>query len=465
MTERSRSFLDRLVRDEITRKRLRRQARIWRLTARNAGRWVRTRLRGMRADDARRAELADQFVLRTAEDVAAELGQMKGAVMKLGQMVSFIAEGLPADAQQALASLQQDVPPMVPELAASMVREELGDEPDKLFLDWDPVPVAAASIGQVHRAVLHDGREVAVKVQYPGVGRSIRSDLANAETLFTMVAATAMKGLDAKGITAELRDRMVDELDYRLEARNQAEFARRYQGHPWARVPAVVTERSAERVLTSGWVGGRTWSQFQGTATAAERQHAGEVIFRFAQQSIHRDHVFNGDPHPGNYRFADDGAVTFLDFGLVKRWSPGEWESLGPVLDRVLDGDAPGTVRAMERVGFIRPDHGLADDLVFGCVSAPYQPYLTDEYTFSRGFTAQALEAVFNLQGPYGEVIPQLRLPPSFVILHRLVWGVSALLGRLGATNRWRAILDEYRLGGPPTTELGEIEAAWRDRA
>jgi predicted unusual protein kinase regulating ubiquinone biosynthesis (AarF/ABC1/UbiB family) len=457
-------LFERLVRDEVTRERLRRQARIWRLTARNAGRWARMRVRGVGAGEDRRAELGAALALQSAEDVARELGSMKGAVMKLGQMVSFIAEGLPPEAQHALASLQQDVPPMAPGLARTVVRDELGDDPERLFLDWDPVPVAAASIGQVHRAVLGDGREVAVKVQYPGVGQSIRSDLANAETLFTMLAATAMKGLDAKGIVDELRDRMVDELDYRLEARNQTEFATRYAGHPWAHVPAVVTERSSERVLTSEWVGGRTWSQFEGTATEAERQRAGEVIFRFAQASIHRDRVFNGDPHPGNYRFGDDGSVTFLDFGLVKRWSEGEWEQLRPVLDRVMANDVTGTVRAMEAVGFIRADHGLADERVFGCVSAPYEPYLTDEHTFSRSFTATALSSVFSLQGPYGDVIPQLRLPPSFVILHRLLWGVSALLGRLGARNRWRAILDEYRVGGPPTTELGEIEAAWRRR-
>jgi predicted unusual protein kinase regulating ubiquinone biosynthesis (AarF/ABC1/UbiB family) len=278
------------------------------------------------------------------------------------------------------------------------------------------------------------------------------------------VAATAMRGLDAEGIVDELRDRMADELDYRIEARHQSEFAGRYAGHPFVRIPAVVTERSTQRVLTSEWVDGRTWSQFEGTAGAELRQHAGEVLFRFAQRSIHRLRAFNGDPHPGNYRFHDDGGVTFLDFGLVKRWSEGEWERLGPVLDRVLGGDASGTVRMMEKVGFIRPDHGLDDERVFGCVSAPYVPYLTDEYTFSRQFTATALDAVFNVAGPYGDVIPNLRLPPSFVILHRVVWGVSALLGRLGATNRWRAILDEYRLGGPPTTELGAREAAWERR-
>jgi predicted unusual protein kinase regulating ubiquinone biosynthesis (AarF/ABC1/UbiB family) len=450
--------------DGVRGERLRRQLRIWRLTARNGLRWVRARARRFRASDERRAQIDADLALHTAEDVARELGDMKGAVMKLGQLVSFIAEGLPGPAQEALARLQQDVPPMAPELAASVVREELGDEPERLFLDWDPVPAAAASIGQVHRAVLRDGREVAVKVQYPGVGRSIRSDLANAEALYGLVAATAMRGLDAKGIVDELRARMFDELDYRLEARNQTEFAERFRGHPFVRVPAVVTDRSAERVMTSEWARGRTWSQFEATATEAQRQRAAEVLFRFAQRSILRHRAFNGDPHPGNYRFGDDGGVTFLDFGLVKRWSEGEWETLGPVLDRVLASDVGGTVRAMEAVGFIRPGHGLPDDRVFACVSAPYTPYLTEEHTFSRGFTASALDAVFNLQGPYGDVIPNLRLPPSFVILHRVVWGISALLGRLAATNRWRAILDEYRLGAPPATALGEMEAAWEAR-
>lgn len=449
--------------DTIIGGRFRRQARIWRLTVRNALRWVRSRVRGMRADEERRAELDAEFALRSATDVVQTLGQMKGAMMKLGQMVSFIAEGLPPEVQAVMAQLQQDVPPMAPSLAESVVREELGDEPSRLFLDWQPVPVAAASIGQVHRAVLRDGRDVAVKVQYPGVGGAIRSDLANAEALYGMVAATAMKGLDAKGITEELRSRMFDELDYRLEAANQHEFAERYEGHPFVHVPDVVPERSSERVLTSEWADGRTWAEFEETATPAERQRAAEILFRFAQGSVNRHRAFNGDPHPGNYRFGDDGRVTFLDFGLVKRWSTGEWESLAPVLERVLAGDEEGTVVQMEAVGFIRPDHGLPADRVFGCVSAPYVPYLTDEYTFSRQFTADALAAVFNVQGPYGDVIPQLRLPPSFVILHRVVWGVSALLGRLGATNRWRAILDEYRIGGPPATELGEAEAAWRD--
>jgi predicted unusual protein kinase regulating ubiquinone biosynthesis (AarF/ABC1/UbiB family) len=443
------------------RDRLGRQLRIARLTARNVGRWLAHRARGLRADEDRRAALDAEFSVRTAGDVARELGNMKGVVMKLGQMLSFIAESLPANAQAALATLQQDVPPMAPSLAAAVVTEELGAAPDHVFLDWSPRPVAAASIGQVHRAVLHDGREVAVKVQYPGAADALHADLANAEMLYTMAGAV-LKGLDARGLVDELRGRMGDELDYALEAGNQREFADRYRDHPFVRVPDVVPELSRQRVLTSEWVEGRTWAQFEETATPAQRQRAAEVLFRFAQGSIHRHRVFNGDPHPGNYRFLPDGTVAFLDFGLVKRWLPGEWEQLAPLLDRVLDADEAGTVRTMEALGFIRPDHGIDDHRVFACVSAPYRPYLVDAFTFSRAFTVDSLEAVFNLQGPYGDVIPKLRLPPSFLILHRLVWGVSALLGKLDATNHWRAILDEYRLDGPPATELGAQERAWR---
>src|SRR5688500_15473869 len=187
---------------------------------------------------------------------------MKGAIMKAGQMRSFIADGLPREAQEALATLQADVPPMAPSLAERVVREELGDSPERLFLDWDPVPVAAASIGQVHKAVMPDGRFVAVKVQYPGVDKAIKSDLDNAELLYGLFAQFALKNLDVKALVDELRARMADELDYRLEAKLQAEFADRYDGHPFIHIPRVIPERSARRVLTTEWVDGKRWDEF-----------------------------------------------------------------------------------------------------------------------------------------------------------------------------------------------------------
>ena len=212
------------LRDGGRRERLRRTARVWRLTARRSAHFAIVKARGARATEEQRARLEERFAIRTAEDVARELGNMKGAIMKAGQMISFIADGLPPEAQAALATLQADVPPMAPSLAEQVIREELGDEPHRLFLDWNPIPAAAASIGQVHRAMLRDGREVAVKVQYPGVDRAIRSDLDNAEMLYAMFSALAMRNLDVKALVDELRERMADELDYEHEARCQAEI-------------------------------------------------------------------------------------------------------------------------------------------------------------------------------------------------------------------------------------------------
>src|SRR2546423_149508 len=220
------------LRDEDRRNRLERQLRVWRLTARRGIQFGVLKVRGRGATEEQRARLEERFAIRTAEDVAEVLGGMKGAIMKAGQMLSFIADGLPPEAQAALATLQADVPPMAPSLAEGVVRSELGADPDRLFLDWDPVPVAAASIGQVHRAVMPDGRIVAVKVQYPGVDKAIKSDLDNAEMLYGLFAQFALKNLDVNALVDELRARMADELDYRLEARFQTQFAERYAGHP-----------------------------------------------------------------------------------------------------------------------------------------------------------------------------------------------------------------------------------------
>ncbi|MDP8954123.1 MAG: AarF/ABC1/UbiB kinase family protein [Actinomycetota bacterium] len=447
--------------DPDRRHHLRRSVRVWRLTARRGLSWAVLQVRGRRADDERRAQLEERFAIRTAEDVARELGNMKGVVMKAGQMVSFIAEGLPPEAKAALATLQADVAPMAPSLAEQVVRDELGAGVERLFLDWDPIPVAAASIGQVHRAVMPDGRVVAVKVQYPGIDRAITSDLDNAELLYGLFSSFALKGLDSRAFVDELRDRMGDELDYRLEASCQSEFAHRYRGHPFIHVPDVVPERSARRVLTSTWVDGRRWEDFLATADRDARQRAGEVLFRFAQGSVHRHRVFNGDPHPGNYRFHADGSVTFLDFGLVKRFTPGELEQLTPVLEPLLAHDARGTVRMLVDAGFLVSDHGLDPEVVWDYVSNPYSPYLQEQFTFTQEWVAQALHRALDLSGPASEVVKRLDMPPSFVILDRVVWGMSALLGRLEATGRWRGILEEYRTGAPPVTELGRIEAAW----
>ncbi len=440
-----------------------RSRRMWKLTARNATRFAGNRARRIVTPAERRAELDTQFAIRTAEDVAKELGEMKGVLMKVGQLVSFIAEGLPDEAQQALAVLQADAAPLAPPLAAEVVEPELGGTPERIFRRWDDLPVAAASIGQVHRAETKDHREVAVKVQFPGVGAAIEEDLDGAEVMYQVFSALALNGLDARGLVDELRARMREELDYRLEASNVAEFARHFAGHPWVRIPALVPDLSSGRVLTTEWVEGMSWDEFAATASQETKDRVGEVVWRFGQHSSMRLGAFNGDPHPGNYRFHHDGSVTFLDFGLVKRWTPGEWEQLEPSLDAiVVHRDPDRLVAAMEQSGFLAEGHGLDPAKVYDYVSSPYRPYLVDEFTFTRDWMRETLARIFDLNGPHGEVIAKLNMPPSFVILDRVVWGVSAILGKLGVTNPWRAMLLEYRIDGPPATELGAAEAAWR---
>ena len=451
------------LRDPHRRKRVERSARVWWLTTRRGAHWATVKVRGVGADEARKAELEQRFAIRSAEDVAAALGNMKGAIMKLGQLVSFIAEGLPPEAQQALASLQADVEPMAPSLAEQVVREELGDDPEHLFLDWSPVPVAAASVGQVHRAVLHDGRVVAVKVQYPGVGRAIMSDLDNAEVLYSMASAISLKGLDVKGFVDELRVRMGEELDYRREAANQAEFAALYRDHPFIHVPDVVPEHSAERVITTEWADGLTWAQFETTASPAVKQRAGEVLFRFAQGL--------GAPPRRVQRRSPSGQLPLPRRRLhhLPRLRAGEAVVAGRVGAPVAlprrhprPRAGPAGRARWSRVASSPRITGSPRTRCSSTSSAPYVPYLTERFTFSRSFTADALSKVFDVNGPSADVIRKLNMPPSFVILDRVVWGVSALLGKLGAEGPWRGILAEYRYGGPPVTELGRQDAEWR---
>lgn len=446
---------------ESRRTRARRSLRVWRLTARRATHFAVMKATGVAVGERRRQELEDRFAVATAEDIAAELGQMKGVLMKVGQLASVIADGLPDEARAALAQLQADVPPMAPSVAEGVLTADLGAPPDEVFLDFELEPIAAASIGQVHRAVTRDGQRVAVKVQYPGVADAIRADLDNAEMLYGMLSAVALPGLEPAALVEELRARMGEELDYRLEARNQQEFVERYRGHPWIRIPEVRPDLSGEHVLTSDWCDGRGFAEIAG-ADEATRQHIAEVVFRFAQSSVLRYRSFNGDPHPGNYRFVDDGTVVFLDFGLVKQWPDDEFAGLMAVLRPVLDQDPETLVEYMVDAGFLARDHRLSAEQVWASVSAPYEPYFHEEFTFTPSFAAGAMRTIADPTGPNRAVMRALNLPGSFVIVNRVLWGMGGLLGQLGATNRWRAILEEYLFDAPASTPMGVAEAAWR---
>lgn len=421
---------------------------------------VSTRARQVFADAARREALATELQMRTAADVAATLGQMKGALMKLGQMASYVDEGLPEPLRDALAQLQADAPPMTPELAASVVEAELGAPPHRRFAEWDPVPIAAASIGQVHRAITHDGRAVAVKVQYPGVADAIAADLGNADLLFGALAL-AFPGLEPGPLVAELRARLAEELDYRLEADNQELFARFFAGHPFLHVPGVHRDLSSGRVLTSDLATGARFAEVE-QWDQAQRDLAGEALFRFVFRSLYRLRAFNADPHPGNYLFGRDGRVTFLDFGLVRRFEPHEvttFESL--IRTMVIDHDPATFRRLVEDAGLLAPGAPVTTEQVVDYFGHFYEWVRhRGRLTWTGELASSNVRQVFNAAHP---VTRHTTVPPSFVMIQRINLGLYGILGRLRATADWRSVAEELwpMTDAAPSTALGRDEAAW----
>jgi predicted unusual protein kinase regulating ubiquinone biosynthesis (AarF/ABC1/UbiB family) len=441
-----------------------RNARLARLGARTGGSYARHRARRVFASAERREELDREHEIRTAEQVAAELGSMKGALMKLGQMVSYLDEGLPEHLRAALAQLQHDAPPMSAELAAQVVTEELGALPERLFAEWDPIPIAAASIGQVHRAMTHAGEAVAVKVQYPGVAEAIEADLGNVGLVFGGLGQV-FDGLESGPLVEELKTRLREELDYRREARNQTRFADYYRDHPFIHVPRVHPELSTGKVLTTELAEGARFAEVE-TWSEEERSLAGETIFRFVFASFYRLHLFNGDPHPGNYLFRPGGQVTFLDFGLVKEFDPSEIDLAREMIDAmVLDPDPAAFRAAVEGAGFLHAGAPVSDELVAEYFGHFYEHVLhPGPMTFGAEFASETVRRFFDATGPYREVMRHTNVPPNFVVVQRINLGLFAILARLRATVDWRRVAEELWpwVGGAPSTPMGEQEAAWR---
>ncbi|HEX4901232.1 MAG TPA: AarF/ABC1/UbiB kinase family protein [Acidimicrobiales bacterium] len=414
----------------------------------------------------RREHLDMEFEMRTAAQIAETLGHMKGAMMKLGQMASYLDSGMPPHVREALAQLQSDAPPMSGELAAGVVESELGQHPDHLFAEWDPVPIASASIGQVHQAVTRDGRAVAVKVQYPGVDEAIESDLSSAQLLFGGLGMV-FPGLESGPIVEEIRARIIEELDYRREAENQQLFVERFAGHPTIHVPAVVPELSSRRVLTTELADGVRFEEVLGWSEE-ERNLAAETIFRFVFRSLYRFGIFNGDPHPGNYLFRPSGQVVFLDFGLVKRFTPEEVDTFSSLVrSMVLHRDVASFRQTIEDIGLLKPGEPFSDELVEDYFSHFYEMVLDDhERTVTKEYASESVRRIFDATGPYGEIMKVANVPPAFVIIQRINLGLTALLGELGATANWRRIAEELWpfTDGPPSTPMGEREQAWLAR-
>ena len=437
-----------------------RGAALARLALRIGGRYVARSPRLVFASVERRRELRHDLALRSADDVAEELGAMRGVLMKLGQMASYIYEDLPETVRVTMGRLQQTAPPMSAEMAAGVIVDELGGSPDKVFARWDPLPFAAASIGQVHRAITRDGRAVAVKVQYPGIDRSITSDLRNVSLLRRVVGA-AFPGLDTRSLVEELAERLQEEIDYGLEARSQELFATYYDGHPFIHVPHVVRELSTPRVLTSDLVAGARFEEMQGW-DQREKDLAAETIYRFVFRSLYRIHAFNGDPHPGNYVFLGGGRVSFLDFGLTKTFSDAD---LAPLVDAVrllvFEDDAPGFRDALERAGFLRAGAPVSDRLVVDRFGHFYGTVLQDRpMTITPEYASAIVRRFFDARSP---LAPYSDVPRAYVVMQRINLGLYAVLGSMNATANWRRIAEEiwpFKMA-PPSTPIGEAEARW----
>jgi predicted unusual protein kinase regulating ubiquinone biosynthesis (AarF/ABC1/UbiB family) len=442
-----------------------RSAKVAKLGAKVAGTHASTAARKVFASAARRVELDAARRLKTAEAVAAELGQMKGALMKLGQMASYLDEGLPEPLRMALAQLRNNAPPMSRELAAGVIRDELGGAPEDVFVDWDPDPIAAASIGQVHRAIAIDPESgdqipVAVKVQYPGVDEAIESDLRNADYLGVLLKQ-GFGGLDPDEMVAEIKERLVEELDYRREARNQAEFADFYRDHPYIHVPEVVPSLSTGRVLTSELVDGHTWDELL-TWDQEQRDLAGETIFRFVFRSLYRMRAFNGDPHPGNYLFHGNGRVTFLDFGLVKHFTVDEMHTFASMVKAAaVDHDAAEFRSIVERAGMLRADAPVSTDEVGEYFQQFYEPVREDrEMRWSGDYASSIVRHTFDRSSPISQYAT---VPRAFVFIQRINLGLYALLGELGAGGNYRRIAEELWpfVDAPGSTDIGRAEADW----
>jgi len=455
---------------ELPTGRVRRAAKVGRLAGGQTARAYATKATNLgRSEDGRRAA-AERRHVEAAEQIFEVLGQMKGAAMKVGQVASFVDTGaFPPEFQERiqtkLAELRDAAPKVSFDKMRRVVEDDLGEPLDELFAEFDPEAVAAASIGQVYRARLHDGREVAVKVQYPGVAQAVRADLQNLG-LIMRVAKRVAPGMDAKAMTREIRERLTDELDYEHEAQNHRAFARTWSGHPFIYVPPVVTRLCTEHVLVTEWVDAVGFEEVR-EMDAATRDRFGEIVFRFFFGSLYRTGHFSGDPHPGNYRLMGDGRVAFIDFGMTKRVAREDIAAEVRALRLGMEGDAEGLHAQLGSMGFFdMADDAVTPEAVMDHFRDVIRWYLADEdVTIDREVVASVLIDFGDPRSPHWELMKRETMPPQAMLARRMEALTLGVLGQLGATANWHRIAREWLFGDPPSTELGRTEQSFHERA
>ena len=448
--------------------RLRRSATVGRLAAGQAVRQAGTRAANLTRNDAQSQKALANRQLETAEQIVAALGTMKGAAMKLGQVMSFLDVGLVPEEfreqfQAKLAELRDAAPKVAFKDMKKVLEQEYDDPLDEVFETFDPVPIAAASIGQVYKARLDDGRDVAVKVQYPGVNTAVRADMQNLGMILRLMKSVA-PGLDPKALGTEIRSRIEEELDYELEAQNQRRLARIFRGHPFIVIPDVVTSLSHERVIVSEFVAGRGFEEMK-QLPQEERDRIGETIFRFYFGCMYRHHQFSGDPHPGNCLLLDDGRMAFLDFGLFKRITPeaAEFELQSQRLG--IERRAGELIEHLHRGGWMSDPSYYTEEGILEQFDDFTWWYSHDE---EIELTPEiATEVMIQMGDPRSRHFGKMRhetLPPDHLFGRRLEMLTLAVLGQLRAKANWHRIAREWIYGDDPVTELGAAEAEFYAR-
>jgi len=448
---------------KIPKGRIRRSAKLGSVVGVQGARYAGTKAANVARSEEGGREKLEQRHLETAIKMVGALGQMKGAAMKLGQFASFIdTEFIPEEYreiyQEQLAKLRTDAPSMPWEKVAKVLDEEYDGEPlDELFADFEEEAFAAASIGQVHRATLLDGRAVAVKVQYPGIAEALDADLRNAGTMVRLARALA-PGLDAKAIAHEIRERVMEELDYEYEAQNQRSFSRAYRDHPFIYVPEVITRLSRRRVLVTEFVEGLGFEEIK-ELPHEERSRFGEIVFRGSLGSIFHLQHFNADPHPGNYLLLGDGRVAFLDFGMTKKLDNEQIALQQRAFDAASRDDPEAFRAALVDLGFIKNPSKLDAERLMEHMMAVGGWYIEDrEIEISARRVMKIIESTNDPRSEYYDLMRRESLPAEELMGRRMEIGVVAVLGQLRAKRNWHRIMREWVYGDPPATELGEEE-------